>query len=122
MSSATLAPPNVERRVAKRFEPAYGTVYRLNDTNDALVWNISATGVSMFVANPPESGTTVSGALVLEAGDTVLLAAVRIVHVRKVETGDYVVGAQFVRPLSRDELQPFLTPPPKDEWDVPKKG
>lgn len=120
--SATLAPPAVERRVARRFQPAFGTVYRLNDTDDALVWNVSTTGVSMFVAAPPQPGTQVPGALVLEAGDTVVLAPVRVVHVRKVETGDYVVGAQFEHPLSLDDLQPFLTPPSKEEWEPPKKG
>lgn len=120
--ATTFAPPAAERRVARRFQPAFGTVYRLNDTDDALVWNLSATGVSMFVADPPPPGTYVDGALVVEAGDTVVLAAIRIVHVRKVETGDYVVGAQFEHPLTADELHPFLTPPPKEEWDVPKKG
>src|SRR6478609_4328773 len=104
--SATLAPPAVERRVARRFQPAFGTVYRLSDTQDALVWNVSTTGVSMFVATPPQAGSNVPGALVIAAGDTVVLAPIRVVHIRKVETGDYVVGAQFERPLTLDDLQP----------------
>jgi hypothetical protein len=120
--AATLAPPVLERRVARRFQPAFGTIYRLDDGNDALVWNLSTTGVSMFVAEPPKPGSIVLGALVVEAGDAVLLAAVRIVHVKKVETGDYFVGAQFERPLSLDESQPFLTPPPMEAWELPKKG
>src|SRR5947209_18791492 len=104
--AATLAPPAAERRVARRFQPAFGTVYRLNDADDALVSNLSTTGVSMFVADPPPPGSFVLGALVVEAGDTVLLAAVRIVHVRKVETGDYVVDASFDAPLTTDGLPP----------------
>ena len=113
---------SAERRVAPRFQPAFGTVYRLNDTDDALVWNLSSTGVSMFVAAPPPQGTQVNGALVIQAGDAVVSVAVRVVHVKKVETGDFFVGAQFERPLGPEELALFQTPPSKDEWELPEKG
>ena len=64
--ATTLTAPAAERRVAQRFQPAFGTIYRLNDTADALVWNVSTTGLSMFVANPPPPGSSVLGALVVD--------------------------------------------------------
>ena len=32
----------------------------------------------------------------------------RIAHVRQLRTGDYFLGAQFDRPLSPDEMRPFV--------------
>ena len=77
-----------------------------------LVWNISQTGISMLLADPPERGGVVSGELISEMGPG-LPIALRIVHIRQVSTGDYLLGAQFNRKLEPEEIQSFLTPPPK---------
>jgi hypothetical protein len=107
-----------ERRIAPRLQPAFGTVCRLGrkvgDDHDTigLVWNISETGVSMLLADPPERGTELAGELAAETGGEGFPVNVRVVHIRQVPTGDYFIGAQFTRPLAADELSRFVTPPP----------
>jgi hypothetical protein len=116
MTTATSAVP-AERRIAPRFRPAFGTVYRIAAQNGVpamvgLVWNISETGVSMLLADPPECGTRLEGELAPETGDGPALAiAIRVVHVHEMPNGDSFLGAQFARPLTPDELQAFLAPP-----------
>jgi hypothetical protein len=116
--------PGEDRRVAPRFQPAFGTIYRYkkSDSEDhavGLVWNISQTGVSMLLADPPARGGIVPGELTTESGGPGLSIDLRVVHVRPLSTGDYLLGAQFSRPLEDDEMKLFLTPPPpppkKDE-------
>ena len=75
-----------------------------------LVWNISASGVSMLLADPPGPGEELTGELTAGAAVEGLPVAVRVVHVRPVPTGDYFLGARFARPLSPEELRPFLAP------------
>ena len=123
MTAARDTSPVQDRRVAPRFQPAFGTIYRFKKTEDdqavGLVWNISQTGVSMLLADPPERGGIVPGELTTESGGPGLTIAVRVVHVRPLTTGDFLLGAQFSRPLDPDEMKQFLTPPPlprkKDE-------
>ena len=119
-TSHTHATVEGERRVAPRFQPAFGTVYRFNIPGSehpvvGLVWNISQTGVSMLLTDPPERGGTVSGELLTETGDQGLSISLRVIHIRQLTTGDYLLGAQFNRPLDVKELQLFLTPPPRPE-------
>lgn len=120
--SAVAAPPATDRRVAPRFRPAFGTVCRLGPTGVGLVCNVSTSGVGMLVADPPAAGARLPGELSLEAGDATLAVGLRVVHVKRVETGDYFLGCQFDAPLAAEQLEPFLTPPPKGAWDLPKKG
>jgi hypothetical protein len=113
-----------DRRIAPRFQPAFGTIYRFKKPNDedhvvGLVWNISQTGVSMLLADPPSRGGFVLGELTTESGGPGLSIDLRVVHIRTLSTGDYLLGAQFSRPLDAEEMKQFLTPPPpppkKDE-------
>jgi hypothetical protein len=107
-----------DRRIAQRFQPAFGTIYRFangsspEDAGVGLVWNISQTGVSMLLADPPQRGEVVRGELATDAGNP-LAMELKVVHVRPVSTGDYLLGAQFARPLNYEELERFLTPPPR---------
>jgi hypothetical protein len=115
MTVATSAVPS-ERRIAPRFRPAFGTVYRIAPQNGGpsavgLVWNISETGVSMLLAEPPECGTRLEGELAAETGGPGLAIPIRVVHVHEMPNGDSFLGAQFARPLTPDELQAFLAPP-----------
>jgi hypothetical protein len=113
----SIAPPPesdaAERRIAPRRQPAMGTVCRLvpaagQDPPVGLVWNISATGVSMLLHEPPATGTQLLGVLETMTGGTTLAIAARVVHVKQLETGDYFLGAHFHRPLTTDDLKPFV--------------
>lgn len=112
------ANPPPERRAATRFQPAFGTVCRLGRPDPGgqptlgLVWNISETGVSMLLADPPEKGAQLDGELTTESGGAGLPVSLRVVHVREMPMGDFFLGAQFARPLAPDELRPFLLPLP----------
>jgi hypothetical protein len=102
-----------ERRTAPRRQPAMGTVCRLSTgpgKQDAigLVWNISTSGVSMLLTEPREPGTTLPGELQTVTGGHTLPVTMRVVHVKKLESGDYFLGAQFQRPLADDEMRPFV--------------
>jgi hypothetical protein len=105
-----------ERRVAPRFQPSFGTVCRFPSTSGkahpvvGLVWNISETGVSMLTADPPKAGTEVNAELGSEDGAPGMAIVLRVVHVRPMQTGDYFLGARFVRPLEVEEIRPFLGP------------
>lgn len=111
------APPD-NRRVAPRLQPAFLTVYHLepgpNGAGLALVWNISASGIGMLVPEPRDAGAILRGRLATEDGRHSLPIDLEIVHVRKVQTGDYFIGGRFARPLSKSDLAPFLTPPAPD--------
>jgi len=100
-----------ERRVAHR-HPALGTVCRLdtepNKQSTALVWNISASGVSMLVPKPLEPGSGVHGVLETIRGRHPLPVDMHVVHVKQLETGDYWMGAHFDRPLTTAEMKPFV--------------
>jgi hypothetical protein len=120
-----------DRRIAQRFQPAFGTICQLDRTDSdqpivGLVWNVSRTGVSMLLADPPERGTVLSGALMIESGGPSLPISLRVVHVRTVTTGDFLLGGQFSKPLEPDELKLFLTPPPKEprkkQGEAPASG
>jgi hypothetical protein len=106
-----------DRRIAPRYQPAFGTVCRIGPNTKTkpaligLVWNISETGVSMLVGKPPKAGAEVPGELSLEAGGGGVSIALRVVHIRPMKTGDYIVGAQFERRLAPEELRLFLLPP-----------
>ena len=57
-----------ERRVAARLQPAFRTICRLNrldagHSTIGLVWDLSETGVSMLMADPPKPGVELSGEL-----------------------------------------------------------
>jgi hypothetical protein len=107
------APTGTERRIAPRRQPAMGTVLRLDaadgGTELALVWNISRSGVSMLLHEPRPQGERLAGLLDSVTEDHCLPVRMRVIHVRELETGDYVLGAHFDRPLTEEELTPFVS-------------
>jgi hypothetical protein len=111
LPAPTVESPSGERRIAIR-QPAVGTVCRLDaageDRSTALVWNISASGVSMLVPKPIEPGSGVTGVLETIRGRHPLPVNMHVVHVKLLETGDYWMGAHFDRPLTRAEMKPFV--------------
>jgi hypothetical protein len=101
-----------ERRRAPRRQPAHETVCRLTDCDGdeiacGLVWNLSVTGVSMLLNVRLEPGEQF-GAELACAGGAGLRVGLAVVHVSRMRTGDYVLGAQFNRPLDEYELRPFV--------------
>src|SRR5687767_8669437 len=87
------APPS-ERRVAARRQPALGTVCRLSSDSGewlgtGLVWNISTSGLSLFVPRRPVPGRQAEGELSTTDGRTRLPLTLRVAHVSSVLTGDY---------------------------------
>jgi hypothetical protein len=100
-----------ERRIATR-HPAAGTVCRLGAETEkpstALVWNISRSGVSMLVPRPIQPGSGLSGVLETIRGRHPLPVDMVVVHMKPLDTGDYCVGAHFNRPLTEDEMKPFV--------------
>jgi hypothetical protein len=102
-----------DRRGAARRQPAVGTVYRVEKTkvNDAavgLVWNISASGLSMLLPESRDAGDVLRGRLATFNNRNELAIELQVSHVRQIETGDYFVGGQFDHRLSDEELRPFL--------------
>lgn len=103
--------PDAERRAAPRFRPTLGTICRFRDRGlIGLVWNVSATGVSMMLADPPATGETLTAELTTEGGRAGLAVLLHVVHVKQADTGDYLVGARFDVPLSDAQMRPFLAP------------
>ncbi len=124
MPVSTLDAPagTAERRIARRFQPALHTICRLRaETRGVgLVWDVSETGVSMLLANPPLAGTAVEGTLSAEGGDgETVTRTLHVVHVRPLPTGDFFLGAHFSPPLNAEEMRAFVGPPPRP---LPKKG
>lgn len=109
---ATAAPP-AERRVAARRRPTLGTVCHLevgrrHEPELGLVWNISASGISMLLCDPPRPGATMTGTLLTMDGESARAITMHVVHVKKLETGDYLIGGHFDRSMLPDELRPFV--------------
>lgn len=121
---STAAPPATDRRAAPRFQPALGTVCRLGPgwPRVGLVWNLSRTGLSALFGDPPPAGAEIDAVLAADGGEAGLPVVLRVVHVREVATGDYLLGARFGRALEPTELAPFLAPPPPAGPDPPPKG
>lgn len=103
--------PTTERRIAPRFQPTLGTVCRLRDREQVgLVWNISRTGISMMMADPPPAGSVVQAVLTSEGSREGLPLVLHVVHVKEADTGDFLLGARFETPLEWEQMRPFLAP------------
>ena len=100
-----------ENRRAPRRQPALGTVCRLSQGVPhrlGLVWNLSTSGVSMLTHEPIEANSIVNAELTAGDDKQGLPIKMRVVHVRKIRTGDYFLGGQFQEPLTDAQLNPFL--------------
>jgi len=105
------APPSAERRIATRRQPAMGTLFRLDTDGPpeiGLIWNISRSGVSMLRNEPPAAGARITGLLETMTDAHALRVGMTVIHVKKLDTGDYFVGGHFDQPLTDDQLKPFV--------------
>ena len=111
-ATSPTTPPEPDRRVATRRQPAMGSVCRLGSGDGkpqlGLIWNISTTGVSMLVNTPPKPGDAVFGVLETMASGFTMPITAQVVHVKKLETGDYFLGAHFDKALTPEEMKPFV--------------
>lgn len=101
------------RRRAIRRQPTLGTICRLDSAHGkteriGLVWNISTSGVSMLISEPIEAGSTIDGDLATTDDEVSIPVTLRVAHVSKLLTGDYIMGGQFDKPLKNEEMKPFL--------------
>ncbi len=106
-----------DRRTAARRQPTLGTVCRMEpraggDGAIGLVWNISTGGVSMLFNDRMERGTTIKGVLATSTDGFSLPVTVRVTHVAELQTGDYLIGCQFDRPIGTEEMRHFLSDAP----------
>src|SRR5205823_3013702 len=129
VATPSAEPKIAERRVSARLQPAFRTICRLNRLDAAhsvigLVWDLSETGVSMLMANPPKPGTELSGELAPEDGGRALPISLQVIHVKMMTTGDYIMGARFSSPLPSDQMQTFLANSANmpTQWIPPRKG
>jgi len=98
------------RRAARR--PVQDTVGRLCDIGDqelasGLVWDLSTTGISMLLNARVEPGTLARVELT-RAGGAALGRVLRVVRLSRLGTGEYALGARFIRPLDAAEMRPFV--------------
>jgi hypothetical protein len=117
-ATATAKKAGAERRAAARRQPTLGTVYRMESRGDreggvGLVWNISTGGVSMLFNDALERGATVHGVLATSTDGFSLPVRVRVTHVAPLQTGDYLIGCQFDKPIADDEVRHFLPDAPE---------
>jgi hypothetical protein len=108
--------PIPNRRAATRRQPTLGTICHVTFDADesprlGLVWNLSTSGVSMFLDEPPQLGVTLEAVLATMDEEESLPVRLRVMHVRPIRTGDFFLGAQFERPLEAGEMRPFLVEP-----------
>jgi hypothetical protein len=101
----------IERRSSKRIVPVHRTLCLIPSTGDeqttALVHNISNTGVAVQTDHAYTPGTDLRILLVNEAHTFSLNIDLHIV--RCIRMGEHhVVAGTFARPLSHDEVVPFI--------------
>lgn len=105
-----------DRRGAARRQPTLGTVCRLDsraerDGGVGLVWNISTGGVSMLLNGGMDRGSTLKSVLACSTDGFLLPVTVKVTHVAHLQTGDYLVGGQFDRPIAAEQMEHFLPEP-----------
>ncbi len=107
-------PSPADRRTAARRQATLGTVCQLTGADGAelgvgLVWNLSARGISLLMAQRLEPGTTVQAKL-LGPGGVTTTRGMCVAHAAELETGDFALGGQFDQDLTVAEMNPFLAP------------
>jgi hypothetical protein len=111
--AATATLPDNERRTHARRQPTVGTVCRMDAEDGSpdrvgLVWNISTGGVSMLFNHHLERGATIQGVLATSSDASSVPVTMRVAHVARLLTGDYLIGAQFDKPLAMEQVRSFV--------------
>jgi hypothetical protein len=88
-----------------------GALFRIDTDGPpeiGLIWNISRSGISMLRNDPPAAGDRLTGLLETMTDAHAMRVGLTVVHVKKLDTGDYFVGGHFDRPLTDEQLRPFV--------------
>jgi hypothetical protein len=99
--------------VQLRYKPAVNTVCRFDATNGepqepAIVWNISTSGICILSPELHPVGAVLNCSLGITGDDYRRPVTLRVVHCRQLESGEFALGARFERPLTDEELKPFV--------------
>ena len=100
-----------ERRRAPRRQPAVGTICRLSagkKTRLGLVWNLSESGLSMLVSEELTAGAELKGNMTTLDEAASIPITFHVTHVKKLLTGDFLVGGPFEHALSATQMSPFV--------------
>jgi hypothetical protein len=76
----------------------------------------------MLLGDPPAAGGELDAVLAADGGEAGVAVRLKVVHVQEMATGDYLLGAQFARPLGPGELASFVAPGRIGGRAVPAKG
>ncbi len=105
-------PPPPERRQAERHDPP--RVFRCKVTArggalgpSAAILDLSAQGVGLLIARPLEAGAAVHLRFT-RAGTPPLAVPARVAYCTGGDDGRWLLGCEFIRPLTDAQLDPLL--------------
>jgi len=102
----------LERRAARRLAPAQVTPCTLTTPGGApsggWVHNLSVKGIGILADQEHRPGTRLRVLIFNAAHVFALSVEVDVVRCIRLVTGEHFIGGQFRRPLSPDELGPFM--------------
>ena len=105
--------PVIHRQASVRYAPSVKAtclvVAMAKETfGPAKILDISATGVSLLLNQPFETGTLLAIELSNSDGSFTRLQLVRVVHCQELGTSNHVVGGSFGSALTGDDIQSLL--------------
>jgi len=111
--------PERERRAALRFDCALATSCTINlslhpdvtecqTTWEAQVYDLSVTGIGLFLSRRFEPGSVLTVDLTSGAGDVKRTREIRVVRVAPADRGGWFLGGTLTEKLSKEELRLLL--------------
>jgi hypothetical protein len=103
--------PNQRATVRYRCPPATaGRVYLAEDLEFQRAWlqDLSATGIGLLMTKPLEHGLSVAIQLVSPNSSKNYSLSAHVVHSTQESGGDWIIGFQFAKPLTPDEVDDLL--------------
>ena len=109
----TQAPPSMDQRTWVRYPVTIQTRFqKIGDPDErqhpAEVLNISASGIGLLLTGPAEAGSLFNLELIGKEGQLIRTILACVVHSTVRANGDIVVGCNFIRELTEDELKSLL--------------
>jgi hypothetical protein len=98
-----------ERRESERLQVNLSALCWADDDaglpSTAMILSLSTTGVGLISSALFDRGSTFSLDLTNESLTISRMQLARVVHVRPISDGNWIVGAEFLEPLSRNQVQ-----------------
>ncbi len=111
--------PQEDRRAWVRYPGRLGAFHLLDDNDEprcsAQIREVSRGGVSVWLRGPVAVGTRLIIEVPEKPGKPALPVLMRVVHATAAKGGRWLIGCEFVQPLSDSELQALRTGPPPHE-------